>query len=260
MRFMAMHKVDRSMESGAPPSQEVIAGMGRLIEEGLRTGVFRAGEGLRPSSTRTRLTVSGGEVAVQHGPYGGSNELVAGFALIKVRSRDEAIEWAKRFARVVGDVELEVGPVTEPWDLGFGPKPAGDVPLRFLVLAKADARSEAGLPPTAKEQAEMGKLVQEMTRAGVLLATEGLLPSSKGVRLRYRAGKRTVIDGPFAESKELIAGFSIVEVRSREEAIAWTDRFAAVLGDVEVDLLQLHPEPASDAAHRTGVAGSPPLG
>jgi hypothetical protein len=239
MRFIVMHKVDQKMETGAPPSPELISNMGKLIGEGFKTGVVLDGAGLRPSATRTRLRRSGGEEALTNGPYRGENELVAGFVLIKVRSRDEALAWASRFAEALGEAEIELGPVTEPWDLGIAPRPEGEVPLRFLLLNKADQRTEAGLPPSAKEQAGVGRLLEDMRRAGVFLSAEGIQPSAKGARLKFSGGRRTMTDGPFAESKELIAGFAILSMPSLEEALAWTERYAEDLGEVEVDVRPL---------------------
>ena len=96
--------------------------------------------------------------------------------------------------------------------------------MRFMLLVKADKNSEAGVLPDEKLLAEMGKYNEELVKAGVLLAAEGLQPSSKGARVRFSGSKRTVIDGPFAETKELIAGFWIIQVRSKEEAIEWVKR------------------------------------
>ena len=96
--------------------------------------------------------------------------------------------------------------------------------MRFMILVKADKNSEAGALPDEKLLAEMGKYNEELARAGVLLAGEGLHPSSKGARVRFSGTKRTVIDGPFTEAKELIAGFWIIQVRSKEEAIEWVKR------------------------------------
>jgi hypothetical protein len=87
--------------------------------------------------------------------------------------------------------------------------------------------------------AKMGQLIEEMTKAGVLLATEGCMPSSKGARVRYSGGKFTVTDGPFAETKELIAGFALFEVKSKEEAIAWSRRFMEVAGEGENEIRQI---------------------
>jgi len=96
--------------------------------------------------------------------------------------------------------------------------------MRFMVIVKADKSSEAGALPDEKLLAEMGKYNEELAKAGVLLAGEGLQPSSKGARVRFSGNKRTVIDGPFAETKELIAGFWLIQVKSREEAIEWVKR------------------------------------
>ena len=107
--------------------------------------------------------------------------------------------------------------------------------MRFLVLGKATKDSEAGVFPDQKDVLEMGKFNEELVKAGVLLAAEGLHPSSKGLRIRYSGGKATVIDGPFAETKELVAGFMIWQVRSKEEAIEWVKRAPFVDGS-EVEL------------------------
>jgi hypothetical protein len=96
--------------------------------------------------------------------------------------------------------------------------------MRFIILVKADKNSEAGVLPDEKLLAEMGKYNEDLARAGVLLAAEGLHPSSKGARVRFSGTKRTVIDGPFTEAKELIAGFWLIQVRSKEEAIEWVKR------------------------------------
>jgi hypothetical protein len=103
-------------------------------------------------------------------------------------------------------------------------------------MHKAGAKTEAGGSPTAAQLEAMAKLIGEMTQAGVLLATAALEPSSRAVRLRNFGGKATVVDGPFAESKELVGGFAIVDLESRAEAIGWAQRYAAVLGEVELDI------------------------
>ncbi len=96
--------------------------------------------------------------------------------------------------------------------------------MRFLVIVKASAESEAGVLPSKELLTEMGKFNEELVKAGVMLEGEGLHPSSKGVRVKFSGAKRTIVDGPFAETKELIAGFWIWQVRSKEEAIEWAKR------------------------------------
>jgi hypothetical protein len=110
--------------------------------------------------------------------------------------------------------------------------------MRFMVIVKADKNSEAGVLPEEKLLAEMGKYNEELAKAGVLLAMDGLHPSSKGARVRFSGNKRTVIDGPFAETKELIAGFWLIQVRSKDEAIEWVKRapnpFPGTEAEVEI--------------------------
>lgn len=96
--------------------------------------------------------------------------------------------------------------------------------MRFMVMVKADKNSEAGVLPSNELLAEMGKFNEELMKAGVLLAAEGLQPTSKGARVKFSGAKRTVIDGPFTEAKELIAGFWLIQVKSKEEAIEWFKR------------------------------------
>jgi hypothetical protein len=109
--------------------------------------------------------------------------------------------------------------------------------MRFMVIVKASKDSEAGVMPTEKLLTEMGKFNQELADAGVMLAGEGLHPTSKGARVKFAGGKTTVIDGPFAETKELVAGFWLWQVKSKEEAIAWLKR--APFEETEVEIRQV---------------------
>ena len=239
MRVMMMHRTNPHWEAGAAPSLELIARVGKLMGAMAEARVLVGAEGLRASSQGVRLQFSGGKRTVTKGPFSASNELPAGFAILRVESIEEAIEWASRFANVMGNVEIDIRPVMEPWDLGFSLKPAGLTTRRFMALHKADAASESGVAPTPKQIAEMGRLIEEMTRAGVLVTTEGLQPSSKGVRFRSAGGKHTVTDGPFTESKELIAGYVILEAQSLQDAMEWAPRYGAAVGCSELDLRPL---------------------
>ena len=112
--------------------------------------------------------------------------------------------------------------------------------MRFMVIVKADKNTEAGVMPSEKLLAEMGKYNEELVKAGVMLAGEGLQPSSKGARVRFSGDQRTVIDGPFTETKELIAGFWLFQVKSKEEAIEWVKRCPNPLeGDSEIEIRQV---------------------
>jgi len=117
---------------------------------------------------------------------------------------------------------------------------AESLTMRFMVIIKANERSEAGVMPSERLLTEMGRYNEEMVRAGVMLAGEGLLPSSRGARVRFSGSKRTVIDGPFSETKELIAGFWLIQVSSKEEAIEWVKRIPNPDNeDTEVEIRQV---------------------
>jgi hypothetical protein len=112
--------------------------------------------------------------------------------------------------------------------------------MRFMILVKATKDSEAGVMPEEKLLTDMGKFNEELVKAGVMLAGEGLQPSSKGARVRFSGAKRSVIDGPFAETKELIAGFWIWQVKSKEEAIEWVKRCPNPMpGESEIEIRQV---------------------
>jgi len=114
--------------------------------------------------------------------------------------------------------------------------------MRFMIIVKANKDSEAGVMPQEELFAEMATFHEELAKAGALLDASGLQASSKGWRIRYAGGKRTVIDGPFAETKELIAGYTLIQAKSREEALAWTRRFPNPDmhgGDCEIEVRQL---------------------
>jgi len=113
--------------------------------------------------------------------------------------------------------------------------------MRFMILVKANKDSEAGVLPDKKILTDMGKFNEQLVKAGVMLAGEGLHPSSKGARVRFSGGKQTVIDGPFTESKELIAGFWLWQVKSKDEAIEWLKR-APFGGGAEVEVRQVFEE------------------
>jgi hypothetical protein len=110
--------------------------------------------------------------------------------------------------------------------------------MRFMVLVKASPETEAGVMPSTAELEAMGKYNEELVKAGVMLAGEGLHPTSKGVRVKFEGGKKSVTDGPFAETKELLAGFWLWQVKSREEAIEWLKR-APFDGGTEIELRQV---------------------
>jgi hypothetical protein len=239
MRYIVMHKVDVNMEAGVPPGHELVKHMGRLVGESLKKGIFIDGAGLHRSARRVRLRCKGGSCDVESGPYQGENELVASMALIRIDSIDAAVEQAQRFGVALGDAEIEIGPVVEPWDLTGSSKPADVKGEQFLLLFKGDPDYERGQEIAPKRADVVAHLDDELASKGVLLKRHRIAPSSTGKRLAGPEGNRTWTDGPFTESKEMIAGFSILEVPSLADAIAWTDRYAAILVDNEIDVRRM---------------------
>jgi hypothetical protein len=113
--------------------------------------------------------------------------------------------------------------------------------MRFMIIVKATKDSEAGVMPEEKLLADMATYHEELAKAGVLLDGSGLQPSSKGWRIQYSGGKRTLTDGPFTETKELIAGYTLIQVKSREEALEWTRRFPNPAGDGKAGEIEVRP-------------------
>lgn len=250
MRLLMMHNTDATTEAGVLPSQELMQNMGLLVEDMTRAGVMLSGIGLRPSSTGVRLNFSAGARRLRQGPYAGPGKLPAGLVLVKVRSIDDAVEWATRLATVLGDCEIDIRPECEPWDLGICPKPEGLETTSFMLVYKPEHRDEAAIA-AAGRSAAMAALLAEMAQAGVFTAAEAMQPSQGSLRLVYTGAARQITDGPFAESKELIGGYCMIQVGSIEQALPWSDRFAKVYGDVEADLRLLY-----DAPLRAAVAAA----
>ena len=237
MRFMVMHKMTEELEKGMKPDPAIIEGVNQLVGEAVRQRSFVSGEGLKPSSERVRIAHRKGKRELENGPFAEAKELVGGFALLRVHSKEEAIERAEELARV-GETELILGPVVEPWDLGIMPKPKNP-PARFLALTKMDERAENETPPDQALAEKMRALIDELTKAGVLQASGALASTKKGARIRFDGAKSSVLDGPFAESKELVAGYAMLELPSKAAAIDWAIRFGEIVRVNEVEVRQV---------------------
>ena len=244
MRFMIIVKATKDSEAGVMPSTELLTEMGKFNEELVKVEILLAGDGLHPSSRGTRIRYSNGTFQIIDGPFAETKELIAGFWLIQVKTMDEAIEWARRIPFQQGEVEIR--PLFELPDFPIDPaeKPDGwrekeeqfraasparkPGTIRHMGILKADKDTEAGVLPDEKFLSAMGAFFEEGVKTGVILSGEGLQPSSKGVRVRYSGSKRAVTDGPFAETKELIAGYAILQFTSKAEAIEWTKQFVQI--------------------------------
>jgi hypothetical protein len=237
MRYIIMHRTITRWEAGAIPDPELIADVGALIGDLKRAGILRAGEGLRASSLGARVTVSGGAAQIVPGPLTGGNELPAAFDIIRAATLADAVAWACELGKVLGGVELDVRPVTEPWDIGLGSKPDDVETQRFMVLRKATAATEAGTPLAPETRDALARLRQR-TPAGHITA-ESMRPSARGRRCKNTSAGVAFTDGPFAESKELIAGYVIIDVPSLDEAARWCARYVTVVGTDEADVREL---------------------
>src|SRR5687768_6432291 len=150
MRFIIMHKNDSGTEAGNPPPMEIVHKMGAFVGEHAKAGRFIDGAGLGASKTRTRLVFRNGQCTATRGPYRGEHELPAAMLLLKVRTREEAIGWAERYGKILGDGEIELGKVNEAWDIGLMPEPENP-PLQMLLIEKADKATEgSGRTPQQK--------------------------------------------------------------------------------------------------------------
>jgi hypothetical protein len=238
---MLMHKNDPNTEAGNPPPMEIVTKMGAFVGEHAQAGRLIDGAGLGASKTRTRLVFRNGQCTAKQGPYRGEHELPAATLLLKVRTREEAIGWAERYGKILGDGELELGKVNEPWDIGLMPPPENP-PLQMLLIEKADQATEAG-DRSPQQKTALSRLKTEMIKAGVLVRSLRLQPSAKGKRLVFTSNNLRVIDGPFLESKELIGGFAVMELSGMDEVIEQCRRYAEILGGtLEIDIRIVDPD------------------
>jgi hypothetical protein len=265
MRFMMMIKSDEQSETGAMPDPKIFEAMGQFNQALIDSGSLFAAEGLHPSSKGAIVKFRGGKPTVTDGPFAEAKELVAGYWIIKANSKAEAVEWAKRCFQTVdkiagpqgdgtGEIEvrqifdLEDFPVNENesgWrEAEAAQREAPEAQVKpgnklFMGFRMADKDTEAGVMPSEELLAAMGAYNDELFRQGVALSGEGLQPSSKGAKVRYSNGKITVLDGPFTEAKELIAGFSLMQAKSLDEIVELCKRWPKEDGDVELRIRQV---------------------
>lgn len=298
MRFMLLLKRDAWDGTNELPGEQFGAAFDAYNDELLRAGVLIAAEGLVRSAPGARLRLDRGGFTLTEGPFTESQGSLVGFWVIQTPSKAAALAWAERCPvgtaatgpeRAV-DWEVEVRAIVEPDELPVDADPAGwrereaafraggqegqpdevsgarggvgaSTTRRFTMNFMADGASEAGLPPGEQLLAEMGSLMAELAQTGVLLAGEGLQASAQGARVTWAAGKRSVVDGPFAETKELIAGYALIRADSRAAAIAVARRCLVVdarcrHGASTIDVRQVSPGPtASRSPISTGEEG-----
>jgi len=264
MRFMMIIKSDERAETGQLPSAELLMAMGKYNEELIEAGALVGAEGLHPSKMGARLKLSGGKRVRTDGPFAEAKEVIAGYWIIDVASKDEAITWAKRIpfeADVEGcasgaRAEIEIRKMTDLDDFpadenepesGWREQEAAwrDIPpqstlsprnpalKRFFCMAMGDANYEAGKMPDEKILAAMGAYMGKQIEEGVLLSGEGLHRTAEGAKVYFQNGMRSVTDGPFLETKEIVGGFATIQAESLEAAIDMGWEFLDVGGPFE---------------------------
>jgi len=236
MQFLIVRKADHDSEAGVMPSRELIDAMGDYIDTLAAEGRLLAGEGLKPSSTGLRVTFAPGRKAVTvDGPFAETKELVAGFSIIEADSMEDAVAGVKGWPAedANGQAEIEIRPIGCPGGLsGFGNPSEEESPKpRYIVMLKANERSETDWNPGPEILGRMSEANRAGHEAGFLIAGHGLSSSRHAKRVTFSQGKATVLDGPFAEIKEMVAGFWVLRVDGIDDVIAWTESFPFPDGD-----------------------------
>lgn len=261
MRSMLLVKAGPSEHTGPPPP-EAIAQMNVFNQEMIAAGVMLDGNGLFPSSEGLRIINKGGNIEIIDGPFTEAKELIGGYWIIQTETLAEAIDWVKRAPfQPGGQVEIrplfdlddfpagddeiagwreEEAEMREQWESaksGGKQEPVAErKSLLYMSMGLANERTEAGVMPTEQELAMMGEFIGKAAAANTILSGEGLKPSSEGARVYFEADGIRVVDGPFTETKELIAGYALVQYDSVEDARAWSRLAALASGDGETQL------------------------
>jgi len=243
-RYMLVVKATPEFEAGTFPDQAFEAESAKFISELANAGALVACDRLQPSAQGKRVHFKAGKFTVTDGPFAETKELVAGYCLIRAATFEEAVAWAKRMPFQSGAVDVRplfeltdfpVDPAEQPdgWcekeaEMQAAPPARKPGTTRYIGMLKADRDTEAGVMPDEKALAAMGAFIEEGAKSGVFLSGDGLQPSSKAARVLFSGGNRVVTDGPFAETKELVAGYAILQFATPAEALAWTKRFVQV--------------------------------
>jgi hypothetical protein len=237
MRFLVMHKTNAHWETGAPPGPELVARVGALIGDLQRAGMFLDGAGLRPTSEGVRLRFPHGTQTIERGPFAGEHELLEGFTTIEAPSLDDAIAAATRQAAVVGAAEIDIRPVTEPWDIGLADRPAHVTTRRYMILRKSTSQSE-GTGTSSRQRAELASVADEGSAAEHLV-TETMRPSARGRRYKNSTEGVTCSDGPFTETKEMIGGYILISGASLDSIDPYVRRYMDTVDTEEVEVREL---------------------
>lgn len=249
MRFLSIYRPNKKTPPNDPDHR---AAMGKLMEAMIKRGVLEATGAISGSQAVVRH--EGGKTTVLDGPYAESKEMLAGWAILRADSKEEIAEVTQAFLKVAGEGTCELREILEMEDFPVDPAekeggwrdqeeahraaaaaarpgpflpPAPPGKQRFMVFIKADAFTESEATPSEALLSEMGALMTEYAEAGKILGGEGLKPSKRGLKVSLAKGSFGVVDGPFAETKELMAGYTSLEVESLADAVAFAKRMVA---------------------------------
>jgi len=241
MQFMVIRRSDEATEEGRMPAPQVFEDMGAFHEELAAAGRVGLAQGLRPSKHAVRLKLWPGGESITDGPFTETKELIAGFTVFEADSKAQAIELVKRWpmsdADATGEAVLELRQTGCPGGCAQVPPADGGADRHYLILLRSDEGTEADRIPPQHMLDTLNAFNAEQAAAGRLLAGDGLMASSSGARVRLAGGKASVIDGPFAEAKELIAGFWMIRAGSMADAVAWARTLPYPTGPyVEVEI------------------------
>ncbi|MFB9246064.1 hypothetical protein IV454_06120 [Massilia antarctica] len=243
MRYMLLRRSDPAHEAGLPLSPAGRAALASYTGAMADAGILRACEHLLPSASGVRLRIDSGGVTRADGPFPETRSLLAGFAVIDVGSKDEALEWAARWPPgEAGAAEVEVRLSGCPG--GCANVQAADQPdasgQRYAILLRSSIELENETPVARARLDALDAHNAAEASVGVLLGADGLRASALGARVNLASGKLTVVDGPFTEIKEMIAGYWLIRAPSLQDAIAWATRNPYPVGPpVEVEIRQL---------------------
>jgi hypothetical protein len=241
MQFMVIRKADETTEAGVPPTAQGLDDMDRFNQQLADNGRLGLALGLRPSSCAVRLKLWPGGEALTDGPFAEAKELVAGFTVFEAASKEDAIEQLKRWpqsdVQPTGAAVLELRETGCPGGCAEVPPAAGSEDGRYVILLRSDEGTEADRIPPQSMLDALNAFNAAQAAEGRLLAGDGLKSSARGARVQFKGTQASVIDGPFAEAKELIAGFWMIRAASRADAIAWARTLPYPTGpNVEVEV------------------------
>jgi hypothetical protein len=263
MRCMLLVKSNEKIEATGSAEERELVEMGRFNAAMAKAGVALASESLLPSSKGARVVLSDGGFTVANGPFADATKLIAGFWTLRTKSKEEAVSWLER---IPTSSEVELRPLFDTEDFAVDPaeQPGGwrDQELaareaaavtppqrlpgtkRFILMLKSDVMTESGAPPQEVVLAKMGALMEEGVRDGSLLSGDGLKPSALGVKARTSGAKRSLVDGPFTETKELIAGYTLLQLASLADAVTFAKRWLEIhalvgVSEAEIEIREL---------------------